>query len=272
VSATVRYRVADGRLQGDNEIVIAQPEFAPSRRGDEVRERVGLPVGTAVALLKNARDEIHLSFAVTGDVAARQFDFGDAFGAAVRKATLGALALPVSWVGKIFYTADSRIDTISIWPIAFEPGTTRMSRDIDAHAERLETFLRDAPGVALSMRPVVTVEDTAALKREAVRQRIEALAVETGQPAAGPAIAARLFAERFPDRTAPPDTDFIVQALAEEERLPDTAVSALAAQRLEVTRRRLGRRGVDPERLRPVGGVVPVEASGLGRVEFEIVN
>ena len=180
----MHYRVDGDRLDARNDISMARPEFVPSRTGDEVRERVGLPLDVLVALLEDTRKEVRLSIPVTGNLASRQFDFSDSFWDALRKAAINVLALPVSWVGKIFYTADARIETVRIWPVLFEPGTTRMRRDFDAHAARLAAFLRDAPAVNLVMKPVLTVEDVEALKREAVRQRLVAQAQDAGRRAA----------------------------------------------------------------------------------------
>jgi hypothetical protein len=268
----VRYRVTDNVLTATNEIFLGQPDFAPSRSGDEVRERVGVPFGLLLSLLKNARGEVRLSVPVSGNIASRQFDLTDAFWEAVRKTAIGVMALPVSWVGKIFYTEDARVETIRIWPVYFEPGTTRFSEGFDRHAERLAGFLRDAPGVTLAMKPVLTVDDIVALKREAARRRIEAAAGEAGQAGAD-AAAARLFAERFPGRPAPGGLDAIVAELAKEEPNPDEAAKALVARRVVTTRIQLQKGGrVAPDRLRLSEGVVPVEGSGLGRIEFEIAS
>ena len=261
------------RLDAKNDIAMARPEFAPSRTGDKVRERVGLPLDVLVALLEDTRKEVRLSVPVTVNLASRQFDFSDSFWDALRKAAINVLALPVSWVGKIFYTADARVETIRIWPVLFEPGTTRMRRDFEAHAARLATFLRDAPALSLVMKPVLTVEDVEALKRDAVRQRIDALDREAAQRDPGPVAPRllRLFAERFRDRPVPPDVPAIVEALAKDEPVPEAALNDLAARRVEMVRRELEARGaVDLSRLRLSDGVVPIEASGAGRVEFEI--
>ena len=270
--ATVHYRVTDNRMEGTNELLIGQPEYVPSRSGDEVRDRVGVPFGLLTSLLKNARGEIRLSVPVSGDLGSGQLDLSEAFWAAVRETAVSVMALPVSWVGKIFYTEDSRIETVRIWPVYFEPGTTRFARDFDRHADRLATFLRDAPGVTLAMKAVHTVEDIAALKREAVRQRIEAGARETGQPAE--AVAARLFAERLPGQAAPRGLDALVAELVKVEPTPEAAARALAARRMETTRARLQatKGSANADRLRATEGVVPVEGSGEGRVEFEIVQ
>jgi uncharacterized protein involved in outer membrane biogenesis len=267
--ATVRYRVVNDALTASNDIVLGQPDFAPSKSGDEVRDRVGVPLGTLIALLKNAKGEVRLSVPVTGNVATRQFDFTDAFWAAVRKTAVGVMALPVSWVGKIFYSGDDRVETIQIWPVYFEAGTTRFAPGFDRHAERLGGFLRDAPGVNLAMKSVLTVDDIAALKRDAVRQRIEAAGRET--PGGAAAAAARLYAERHPGQPVLEGIDAIVSDLVKDEPSPDAAAKALSAQRMDVTRSQLQKTvRVAPERLRVTEGLVPVEGSGLGRVEFEI--
>jgi hypothetical protein len=269
--ATLHYRVTDNRMEGTNDLLIGQPEYVPSRSGDEVRERVGVPFGLLTSLLKNAKGEIRLSVPVSGDLGSGQLDLTDAFWAALRETAISVMALPVSWVGKIFYTEDARIETVQIWPVYFEAGSTRFVRDFDRHADRLATFLRDAPGVTLAMKAVHTVEDIAALKRLAVRQRIEAAAREPGQTVE--AVAARLFAERFPGQAAPSGLEALLTALARAEPNPDAAARELAARRMEVTRARLQatKGAANADHLRVTEGVVPVEASGEGRVEFEIV-
>lgn len=259
LSATVHYQVAGGRLDARNDITIGQPEFAPSRRGDAVRERVGVPLGTLVALLKNTRGEVHLSVPVKGNLATREFDLGEAVWDAVRQAAIGALALPVSWVGKIFYTEDARIDTIRIWPISFEPGTTQLRRDIAAHAERLARFLREDTGALLTMKPVVALQDVEALRRDLAGRpnpRGHELA-PAGE--ARPGSSGACCAPGGRPNSAPGADPAL-----------DAAVAELAARRLAATRTLLAERGVDVSRLLSSEGPVPVEASGPGRVEFEI--
>jgi hypothetical protein len=266
--ATVRYRVVDNRIEATNDLLIGQPEYVPSRRGDEVRERVGVPFGMLVSLLKNVRGEIKLSVPVSGDLASRQFDLSDAFWAAMRETAISVMALPVSWVGKIFYTEDARIETVRIWPVYFEAGTATIARDFERHAERLATFLRDAPGVTLALKPVHTVEDITALKRAGVRRRIDAGAREPGQTAE--AVAARLFAVRFPGQAPPAGLDALVTELVKAEPTPDAAAHTLAAQRMEVIRARLeaAKGAANAQRLRVPAGVVPAAAAARGRIDL----
>ncbi len=55
VGLTFDYRIADDTLDAKNEVVVGQPEIAPSRRGRAVRERIGVPLDTLVSLLKDSR-------------------------------------------------------------------------------------------------------------------------------------------------------------------------------------------------------------------------
>ena len=61
--------------------------------------------------------------------------------------------------------------------------------------------------------------------------------------------------------------------LVKAEPNPDAAARNLADQRMDITRARLqaAKGTANAERLRVTEGVVPVEASGQGRIEFEIV-
>jgi hypothetical protein len=265
----LRPHVRDDRFAARTELVLGQPVFVPSRRHGEVRERVGLPLGILVALLKNSRGEIHLAFPVTGTLSTRRVDFGEAVWAGVRQTIAGALTLPASLIGSLFHTPDARLETLRLRPVSFEPGTARFRRGLERHADRLGRLLKEAPGVALVLKPVATLDDIVALKRDAIRRRIDAAAGASAQ--ASGVVAARLYAERFPGGAVPAEPDAVVDALAQVEPITQAVIDALGARRVEATRAELQRiGGIDPVRLRAGTGPTPVEASGRGRVEFEI--
>src|SRR5437870_13894884 len=99
------------------------------------------------------------------------------------------------------------------------------------------------------MKPVHTVEDLVALKREAARQRIDAAAREPGQTPE--AAAARLFVERFPGQAPPQGLDALVTELTKPEPNPAAAARSLAARPME------------PTRARPEAGKGPAKAERL---------
>jgi hypothetical protein len=151
-----------------------------------VRERVGVPLDLLVSLLENTRREVRLSVPVTGVLSSRQFDFGDAVWEAIarppsRPRPAGEL------VGKMFYTKEARIDTISIWPVSFRARHHDDAPRVDKHAERLGTFLgRRGDRLRDEARP--DGRDVDALKLQALKKQIDALVHDLGTaelPAAG---------------------------------------------------------------------------------------
>jgi hypothetical protein len=69
----------------------------------------------------------------------------------------------------------------------------------------------------------------------------------------------------------PGGIDVILSHLVKDEPSPDAAALTLSNRRMETARAQLQKTvKIAPERLRVTEGLVPVEGSGLGRVEFEI--
>src|SRR5262249_40443857 len=103
----------------------------------------------------------------------------------------------------------------------------------------------------------------------ALKKQIDAVARDAGSVDAA---AARLFAERFPNRTAPTDPAAVMAELVKAQPSSDGALQELAKARIALVRQELESKGeVNPQRLRVSEGATPVEASGSGRVEFDMI-
>ncbi len=92
LSTKVHYRIEGDRLQATNEIVIGRLELAQAGERDEVKRRIGLPLGLIVALMKDARGEIRVSVPISGRLGAPEFSFGEAIWAAVKNVVLNILS------------------------------------------------------------------------------------------------------------------------------------------------------------------------------------
>ena len=60
----VRFLLDDGHLNASNEVVVGQLQVAPAKGGDEVKRRIGLPLGLIVALIKDQQGDIRASVPV----------------------------------------------------------------------------------------------------------------------------------------------------------------------------------------------------------------
>jgi hypothetical protein len=267
----VRYRLEGDELDATNQVGVDGLDVVITDPPHPVLRDIGLPLNLVVSLLKDRRGDIHVSIPVRGSLASPEFDFGDAMWGAVRNLTIRLIALPFSLVGKLFFSEDSRIEAVSINPVAFEPGTATPPPAMTEHLDKVGVFLRETPGIRVLMRPVVTIADVASLRRSRVIEELTKRAGTTSGPAFDAAVL-RMLAERFPARKAPETIDDALAVLIRTTPAPDAAAQALAAARTAHTAAALVKAGVEAARVRALDGVAAVETEGAGRVEFEIVR
>jgi hypothetical protein len=270
LTASASYTLRGTRLDARHDLVVRGLDVEHTGASDEVAQRLGVPLGFLVSVLKNARGEVRLSLPVSGDLATREFDFREAVWSSVRALSIRLLALPFSRIGSLFFSEDSKLEGIAIEPAPFEPGTARLAAPGPSRLDRIGTFLKEAPAVTLRLVAIPTQGDLDALKRERVRARLRPV----GGPAnAGDALetARRAYRERWPDQPPPATVEAIVAELAAAESVTDDAVRDLGARRLAVVRQELGARGVDVARLTGSPRRVSlVETAGTPRVEFDL--
>ena len=107
-----------------------------------------------------------------------------------------AITAPVSWIGRVRYTDDSRIERIDMDPIPFAPGQAALGPDAREQVSRVAAFLGQSPEVRMALTPVVSARDRAALRQGSLDNAIERIARD--ERLSPDAAAARLFKERFP--------------------------------------------------------------------------
>jgi hypothetical protein len=255
-------------LDAKTDIRLSRLQLARAGSHDEAQARIGLPLGTIVALMKDARGDIAMSIPVGGHLRDPRFDFSDAIWKAVRTVAINAITLPVSWIGRVRFGADSRVQDIEVDPIPFQPGVATLTPEGREQVTRVVAFLEHLPEARLALTSVVSSRDLAELRRQAIDGAIERLTREGGMPPA--AAAARLFQERLPGRPLPAAPDAIRAALVETQSLSPDAAAGLAARRLEAVREPIRKAGLDPARLRETAGTDdPAAAEGQIRLELD---
>ncbi len=118
----------------------------------------------------------------------------------------------------------------------------------------------------MTLTPVISSRDLAALRRQAVDDELKRLG---GDAAARAEAAAALFARPFPDRPRPDTTEAVLAALEESEAVPPEASAGLASRRLDAVRALVANTGVEPSRL-PASGRPVRRAEPDGVVEVEL--
>ncbi len=136
------YRVSERELIGENEIALDQFTLG---REIESEDAVDLPVGLAIALLKDANGRIDLSVPVRGNLDEPEFKVGKLVFKALFNVITGIVTSPFKLLSKLAGGGDQELDKV-----AFVPGELNM---IAEHQSRLDSLAK-----ALTQRPQLSME------------------------------------------------------------------------------------------------------------------
>ncbi len=266
----VHFKLDGDKLDATSEIVVGRLDLVQAAADDKVKDKIGLPLGLIVALMKDARGEIRVNVPIAGSLSAPQFSLSEAIWTAVRNVLVNVLAAPFRLIGRMF-TSDDKITGFAVDPIKFEPGSAAVGPAADEQLKGVGEFLRNSPYVRLSLAPVASEADILALKTQEVAARLQRIQREE-RYANLPQAAQAVFIKRFPGRKVPENgVDGIVAAFRDVEPRPDGPARALADRRVEAVRERLGSSGAEAKRLERAEKSAPDDAKGEGRVEFSIL-
>ena len=97
-----------------------------------------------------------------------------------------AVAAPVSWIGRVQLSADSRIERIDVDPIPFASGQATLTPEAREQLARVAAFLEQAPEVRMALTPIVSSRDRAALAEAtgSAAPDLPALAAAVSKPCA----------------------------------------------------------------------------------------
>jgi hypothetical protein len=245
VSAKVRARIDGDALNAKTDIRVSRLQLVRATDKDEAQNRIGLPLGTLTSLMKDRRGDIRISLPVGGRLNDPRFDLRDTIWSAVRTVALNAITLPVSWIGRVQVSADSKIQKIHVDPLPFEPGTAELTPDGRVRLTRLTAFLEQLPDVRLALTPVVSAGDIAEIQRRTTTVTREA------RPSAEGAALPRV-------------------AVADPPPLPASVAPDLAKRRLEAVRDAFKQAGVERDRF--VETAVAERNTAEAQIELEVLE
>jgi len=269
LATTVKARVEGDDLNVRTQTSLGRLQMVRAAPDDTVEKRMGLPLGMLVALLKDRQGNISLSLPIGGKLSDPTFDFHEAMWTALRTLTMKTIAAPVSWIGRLRVTSDSKIADIEVDPLGFPAGSSELTPGAAERVGAVAGFMTTLPDVRMILTPSISLGDIEALKAERVRARIRDLARE--QKLSERDAAARLYAEHY-RREPPDDVDAIVTALREVEPPPADEAYRLARRRGDAVRDALKKAEVEPERLQVNKEPDAADTFDGGRVEFSLTD
>ncbi|HEU4853930.1 MAG TPA: DUF748 domain-containing protein [Nitrosospira sp.] len=175
---TLHYKIAKGRLLGENKIMLA--DFKLGERV-EAPEALDLPLDLAIALLKGPNDRINLAVPVRGDVGSPSFDYGLVIRTAVATTVRRIVTSPFRLLARL---AGSE-DTEELRRVEFEPGRDDIEPSQREQLDILAEAIKQRPEVSVVVQGPYDAElDGRSLRRQYMRRDVMAEAdvlIEAGE-------------------------------------------------------------------------------------------
>lgn len=165
MSLDVRYRVRDGKLEGDNNVVIDK-----LRLGERVDspDALKLPLELALAILTDSDGRIDLGLPVSGDLNDPQFSYAGVIWKAIGNVLTKIVTAPFRALGSLFGGSGEKLEAID-----FDPGSDRLLPPEREKLQQVAQVLGKRPQLRLSVpASYAQADDGAALRTLAVRTEV----------------------------------------------------------------------------------------------------
>jgi hypothetical protein len=134
---------------------------------------IGLPIDTALALLRDPKGNIALRVPLRVDEQGARTGFRAVLTAALRQALVGALSAPLKVLGRVADVAGLGGDE-PVTALACVPGSVELAGDAAQQLDAIADLLADRPSLALVLRGRAGGADSAPVAEQVLRQAVEA--------------------------------------------------------------------------------------------------
>jgi len=166
LTSAMDIRLGGDRLEVTSDVTLSdlQVEPIPNSTHRTVQERIGLPLGLLITLLKDDAGHIVLTFPVSGSLSNPTFNWTNAIWATIRNAVVKLITLPIRSIGR-FVMGGHQLDELALDPITFDPGSSAIRPDMGRKLQDLARFLHSANRAVLHITPVLSPVDLEAFRR-----------------------------------------------------------------------------------------------------------
>jgi hypothetical protein len=247
---TLRYRIVDGKMKGDNGLVINKIVL-----GKEIKssDAISLPLDFAIALLEDRDGVIDIDMPVEGDVDNPKFRWGGVVWKAFVNLLTKAVTAPFNLIGALL-----GVEGETLKKVPFEPGRAEIDAVSRERLDLLAKALTKRPRLAITVRGSYDGKhDGRALRRRALIQEVlgsDAEATVGAEEALVPGLLEPLYEKRLggealaklKEEVASTDADEetqkriygekLIEAMIETQPLPADALDVLAQARARAVR------------------------------------
>lgn len=168
LSMDLSYKIKKGMMEGANKINIDSLTL-----GDKIesKEATNLPLGLAIAILKDSKGQIDLNLPVSGDLNDPDFKYGAIVWKAFGNLIGSILTSPFSLIGSLL-----GIETETLKSVEFSGGEYQIIASEEEKMDQYRQILEKKPELKLIITPSFNEEvDTLAIRENAIERQIEAI-------------------------------------------------------------------------------------------------
>ncbi|UCF01842.1 MAG: DUF748 domain-containing protein [Deltaproteobacteria bacterium] len=144
LSLNLKYKVSGDDFSGENEIVVEQLTLGERVESPDATE---LPVGLAVALLKDGNGNIELNVPVEGDISDPHFDYGKVVSDSMSKMITNIVSSPFAALGSLVGGSGEELSYVE-----FEFGSATLRPEQIEKLDNLAKALQERPGLGLEIK------------------------------------------------------------------------------------------------------------------------
>lgn len=183
LDSDLHVKVVDGTLDTTSHLIITNLVLTQGRNDTSraLQKNLGIPIETALSLLRNSDDVIELSVPITGDVMSPDFDVSDAINTAIGNAMKRTVMTLIFPIGGLIAIAESGDAGLKFKSVAFAGGEVDIDADGRQNLDAIAKLLAERTGVRITACGVSTQKDADDILR--VRQQKALIeASKTSQP------------------------------------------------------------------------------------------
>ncbi len=191
LSMDLSYKIQKGLMEGENKINLDSLTLGEKIESEEA---TNLPLGLAIAILKDSQGQIDIDLPVSGDLNSPDFKYGALVWKAIGNLLGSVITSPFSLIGSIL-----GIETQALKSIDFAAGERELIASEEEKMEDYKKILEKKPELKLRITPSYNeIADTKALQEKALDTTIEKLSKNAKNSDDSYAKALKeLFIERF---------------------------------------------------------------------------
>jgi len=259
----VKVKFANGTYDTNTSLTLHQFDLEGGEGESKFQEQFGVPISMALALMRDPQGDIALDIPVQVTPEGTKIDIMGIAGDALKHALINALASPLKLLGA--FTGGDKIAAVAP-TIPFRPGRADFTDAGATNAERLATFLKSRPAMAVAIDTSISDQDVRWLREQALLKewqgsgflgKVKALTQGDTRTHVEEALEAR--AKDEPGELSAEDSEALQKWLDERPPIPPEQLHALASARLDKAAAALKDNGIDAARI--TLGEIPRETS-----------